>query len=65
MTEIRKRLRNKHLRRSVACHRYRVDPENVAEALIMRLVRDAHGSWPTADGPSHADPGAYLLRRAA
>jgi hypothetical protein len=58
--------RNRRLKRQVACNAYAVDPQQVATAIIVKLVQgDLSAPDPLAGGPSRRGGGIARLRRAA
>jgi hypothetical protein len=57
---------NRRLKRQVECKKYRVDPDRVASALIVRLVlQEGALAPPPTDGPNHANGVAGRIRQAA
>jgi hypothetical protein len=64
MTEIKRHLKQRHLKRRLARNSYTVDPEQVAAAIIVRLVLEDPDGDP-GNGSSHARPSISPLRQAA
>jgi len=56
-------LKQRNLRRQVACHSYTVDPEQVAVAIIIKLAQGGPGVGP--GDPSHGTSTPFRLRQAA
>jgi hypothetical protein len=65
MTEIKRNLRQRHLKRRLARNSYTVDPDRVARAIIVRLAQEGPPGRGPASDPSRATPSVSRLRQAA
>jgi hypothetical protein len=65
MTEIKRHLKQRYLKRRLARHSYTVDPDRVARAIIVRLAQEGSPGLGPGSGPSRATSSVPQLRQAA
>jgi hypothetical protein len=65
MTEIKRHLKQRYLKRRLARNSYTVDPERVATAMVVRLAQQGDPLMDPGSGPSHAPASDSRLRQAA
>lgn len=65
MTELKRHLRQRYLKRRLAKNSYTVDPDRVARAIIVRLAQEGSPGLGPGGGPSRTTTSVSQLRQAA
>jgi hypothetical protein len=63
VTTTMRQLKQRHLKRQLACNSYTVDPEQVAVAIIVKLAQGSPGAGP--GDPTRGARAPFRLRQAA
>jgi hypothetical protein len=65
MTEIKRHLKQRYLKRRLARHSYTVDPQRVAVAMVVKLAQEGSPAVGPGSGPSRPPASVSQLRPAA